>query len=375
VYDGPIIDIDVHHRWTSEQELIDYLEPDWREVVERQRSSVHLEPPALFHHTRGSNKRVDAHYDGGPPGSSYELNCEQWLDAYPVERAVLTYDIGGVSVIPNPFLASALCRAANDWSLDRWIAQPNDPRLYSSLLVPTQIPADGVREIERLGAHPRIVEALVVGNGLGKPFGHPLYHPIYAAAAEHGLPIAIHNGGDLWNTGSQYLGGGMPGTRFEFHSAAPQSTIHHLASFITHGVFEKFPTLKLVIVEIGVAWVPWFLWKLDSQYATLRRESPWVKRLPSEYFYEHVRLSSQPLEVSPDKNQLIELLESAGGLENILLFASDYPHWDTDDPSYVARQLPRSWLPKVFYQNALETLRWPSDAALLDRVPAAAAAV
>jgi predicted TIM-barrel fold metal-dependent hydrolase len=374
VYDGPIIDVDLHHRWSSEQALIDYLEPEWQSVVDRSVSSVHLEPPALFHHTRGSNKRVDAHHEDGPPGSSYAVTCAQWLDVYPVERAVLTFDIGSVSVIPNPFLASALCRAANDWSLDHWIEQPADQRLYGSLLVPTQIPADGVREIERMGPHGRIVEALMVGNGLGKPLGHPLYHPIYAAAAEHGLPIAIHNGGDLWNTGSQYLAAGMPGTRFEFHSAAPQSTMGHLASFITHGVFEKFPTLKLMIVEIGVAWVPWFLWKMDAQYATLRRESPWVKRLPSEYFREHVRLSTQPLEISPDKNQLIELLEAAGGLEDILVFASDYPHWDTDDPSYVERQLPRSWLSKVFYENGLKALRWPDDAVRLERPSSVVAA-
>jgi predicted TIM-barrel fold metal-dependent hydrolase len=273
--------------------------------------------------------------------------------------------------VPNPFLASALCRAANDWSMDKWIVEADDPRLYQSLLVPTQIPADGVREIERLGAHPRVVEALVVVNGLGKPMGHPLYHPIYAAAAEHGLPIAIHNGGDLWNTGSHYLAAGVPGTRFEFHSAAPQSTMTHLASFITHGVFEKFPTLKLVIVEIGVAWVPWFLWKMDSQYRTLRQESGWVKRLPSEYFYDHVKLSTQPLEISPDRKQLVELLEAAGGLEDILVFASDYPHWDTDDPAYIARLLPESWHDKVFYENSLATFRWPTDARKLEPVGAA----
>ena len=377
MYDGPIIDVDVHHRWHSEDDLISYLEPEWRDVVERPRSAVALEAPvALFHHTTGSNKRPDTFPDtGGPPGSSYEQMRDQYLNAFPVERVVLSFDIGTSGGVANPYLASALCRAANDWCLDRWIDQHKDPRLYTGLLVPTQLPEDGAREIRRLGDHPRIVEALVVSNALGRPFGHPVYHPIYEAANEFELPIAVHGGGDQWSTNTHFTAGGMPNSRFEFHTSSPMSAMLHIASFITHGVFEKFPKLKLVMIEIGTTWIPWLLWNLDKSVDLLRRESPWVKRLPSEYFFDHIRLSSQPLELSPDKRQLVELLESAGPVDEVIVFASDYPHWDTDDPSYVARRLPESWQRKVLYENCLHTLRWPSDALRLDELSPAAASV
>jgi predicted TIM-barrel fold metal-dependent hydrolase len=371
MYNGPIIDIDLHHRWATEQELVDYVDPQWRDVVARPTSRLHLEAPAVsYNHTSGTNKRVDAMPDNGVPGSSYEKLCEQWLDPFPVERAVLSYDIGNSGGVPNPYLASALCRAANDWSLDLWIDRYKDPRLYNGLLVPTQIPEDGVREIHRLGDHPRMVEALVVSNGMGKPFGHPVYHPIYEAAMEHGLPIAIHNGGDQWNGVTHQSAGGIPGTRFEFHTLAIHASLFHLSSFIVHGVWEKFPALKLMLIEIGIAWLPWLMWTLDDQYAELRRESPWVKRLPSEYLREHVRLSTQPLEVSPRKEHLIELLEAVGGVDDMLMFAADYPHWDTDEPGYAARRLPASWATKVFYDNCYESLRWPADAKTLDELTA-----
>ncbi len=370
MYEGPIIDVDVHHRWHNEDDLVAYVEPEWRHVVERPRSAVALEAPvALFHHTTGSNKRSDTFPDtGGPPGSSYELMRDQYLDPFRVERAVLSFDIGTSGGVANPYLASALCRAANDWCLDHWIAQHRDPRLYTGLLVPTQLPEDGAREIRRLGDNPRIVEALVVSNALGRPFGHPVYHPIYDAAAEYGLPIAVHAGGDQWSTNTQMTAGGMPNSRFEFHTLSPMSAMLHLASFITHGVFEKFPTLKLVMIEIGTTWIPWLLWNLDRNVDLLRRESPWVKRLPSEYFFDHIRLSSQPLEIPADKRQLVDLLEAAGPVSDVLVFASDYPHWDTDDPAYVARRLPETWQPKVFYENCLATLRWPKDALRRDEM-------
>jgi predicted TIM-barrel fold metal-dependent hydrolase len=156
------------------------------------------------------------------------------------------------------------------------------------------------------------------------------------------------------------VAGGLPNTRFEFHTLAGQSTVHHLVSFITHGVFEKFPKLKVIAIEIGIAWLPWLLWTLDRHYPSLKRESPWVKRLPSEYFREHIRVSTQPMEDTPKREQLIEALEAVGGMEDVLVFASDYPHWDTDDPRYIAKRLPKSWWPKLFYDNAADALRWPT---------------
>lgn len=91
----------------------------------------------------------------------------------------------------------------------------------------------------------------------------------------------------------------------------------------------------------------------------LRAESTHVRELPSEYFRRHIKLSTQPFELTPRKEQLIELLEAFGGMEDLLCFSSDYPHWDADDPFAVATRIPRSWLANVFYENARSILRLP----------------
>ena len=190
-----------------------------------------------------------------------------------------------------------------------------DARIGGSILVPTQLPEDGGAEMSRLAGNERFVEALLVTNGLGEPFGHPVYHPIYAAAAEAGLPIGVHLGGDSWTHTSHMSAGGLPSARFEYHTVANHAAMGHLTSFITHGVFERFPTLKLLIIESGVSWVPWLFWQLDRMYEIYRRESSWVRRLPTEYLRDHIRLSTQPLEDPPRHEQLVRVFEAIGGMD------------------------------------------------------------
>jgi predicted TIM-barrel fold metal-dependent hydrolase len=283
---------------------------------------------------------------------------QQLLDPFNVERAVLGFDVGLNVGVPNIYLATELARAANDWSLDAWLSGTDD-RLYGAMMIPTQVPEEAAKEIRRAGRHDRFAAVLISFNGLGRPLGHPVYHPIYEAAEEMGLPVAVHNGVDGHVAAGPMFAGGLPNSRLEYHTLLPQSLVTHVVSLLTHGVFEKYPRLKVLAMEFGVAWLPWLLWGLDRHHELLRRESPFVKRPPSEYFREHIRLSTQPLELSPEPRQLMQLLESVGGVDDLLLFASDYPHWDTDDPRYIARSLPRGWWPKISRANALDFYRWP----------------
>ena len=91
---------------------------------------------------------------------------------------------------------------------------------------------------------------MLMSSGLGKPFGHPVYHPIYEAAHELGLPIALHIGGEAApQQGISPLAGGMPSFYSEIIAHTPQSMMTHLASLILHGVFEKFPGLRVLALE------------------------------------------------------------------------------------------------------------------------------
>jgi predicted TIM-barrel fold metal-dependent hydrolase len=98
------------------------------------------------------------------------------------------------------------------------------------------------------------------------------------------------------------------------------------------GVFEKFPALKVVLVEIGFAWVPSFVWRLDRLWERMRGEVPHLTRAPSDYVKKHFWYTTQPMEEPARPEQLRRCFDWLGW--DRLLFSTDYPHWDQDDPSF-----------------------------------------
>ncbi len=368
-YAGSVIDCDVHHEWPTPSHLLPYFSEGWREYVTGPRRAVAkidsvddalmpLVPGQLWNNPLWGYRPEAYPPGGGAPASDYDLLREQLLDPNLTERVVLNFESGGyIGALTNPYFASEVARAANDWTIDNWLSH-SDTRLYGSMVVAPQDPIEAAAEVRRVGGHPRIAQVLLATSGLGKPFGHPVYHPIYEAAAEMGLPIGIHAYGET-QPGHNVSphGSGMPSFYFEIQTLASQGLATHITSFVANGVFEKFPALKLVAIESGVAWMPGLIWRLDTSYRAERCELPWLKRFPSEVIHEHVRLTTQPLEEPASSEQLVDVLR-AFGAEDMLLFSSDYPHWDTDEKDHIARVLPSTWLPKVFRENAIDFYGW-----------------
>jgi uncharacterized protein len=369
LYEGPRIDSDVHHNWKSDEDVIAYMPRRWQDYLRQGRHTI--VPPAIFNPApNGITSRLDAFPESGPPASDLELLRRQLLDPFRITHAILCFDTGPNVGLPNLELATELGKALNRGSIEHWLSG-QDERIYGSVLVNTQLPEAGAADIREFGRHPRMSEALLVATGMAKPFGHPVYDPIHRAAVETDMPVAIHIGGDTFlpgGTATQTAAGGLPNTRFERHSLQMQPAHHYVTSFLVHGVFEKYPTLRLIIKETGIAWLPWFFWELDAAEPMLKAESSHLKDRPSDYLRRHLRVTTQPLEEPPRFEQLIDLLEALGGVEDMLCFSTDYPHHDTDDPDHIARRLPEAWWEKVFYRNALALYGWPDVGA--DRLAA-----
>lgn len=356
-----VIDCDVHHARRTDEELLDYLPKAWREYAFAPGPAgiVPLTVRDGYPNPHGFHRLETYPPAGGPPGSDLRLIDEQLLTPNRTRRAVLTYgDDMHVSGHHNPYFATALARALNDWTIERWLDA--DPRLTASIIVAAQLPNEAAEEIRRLADEPRMVQVLLGDNPTKQPFGHPIFHPIYEAAAETGRPIAIHAGANDW-ANPPATGGGTANTYLEAHTLWPQAVMTHFVSFVAHGVFEKFPDLKLLLIEAGAAWIAPLLWRYDTEYKGLRREVPWLRRLPSEYFADHVWATTQPLELSPKREQVVEALSWFGGKDK-LVFSSDYPHWDADDLAYLEQRLPASWHDKIFFENAMRLYGWkPSE--------------
>ncbi len=106
---------------------------------------------------------------------------------------------------------------------------------------------------------------------------------------------------------------------------------------VLEGVFERFPKLRVVLIEGGFVWVPSLCWRLDKHWKTLRSEVPHLKRAPSEYVREHFWFTSQPIEEPEDPRHMLDAMDWVGW--DKILFSTDYPHWDFDDPKFAFARL------------------------------------
>ena len=111
------------------------------------------------------------------------------------------------------------------------------------------------------------------------------------------------------------------------------NTLIHATNMIINGIPERFPNLKLLFIESGLAWIPFLMQRLDNEYLMRSNEAPLLKKLPSQYLSENFYYSSQPLESG--NMEALELTMKMINAKTQLLYSSDYPHWDFDLPSVI----------------------------------------
>ena len=350
---GGIIDTDIHQA-VSPERMRDFLPEPWRTRFAVNRGSGHIggwNPNGV--------RRADARTEDGWIDESPTALGRWFLDEHRITYGILNQSLIGTLVTPEPDFAAAVAAASNDVVAADWL--PADERLRASILVSSVDPPLAAREIERWAGHPGFVQVMTPA-ATQMPLGHRFYHPIYEAAARHGLPVAIHPGAE--GSGVSAGGPAVPNGYFAWHTGLITGYITHLISLVTEGVFQKFPSLKFVLVEGGVAWLPPLMWRFDKNWKALRMTTPWLTRPPSAVIAEHVYLTTQPIEEPEDVDHFRAMLGMFPA-DRMLMFSSDYPHWDGDTPDFAARAFPPETRRRVLFENARELYRLPA-------VPAAA---
>jgi predicted TIM-barrel fold metal-dependent hydrolase len=344
-----LIDADVHVDVPSIQTLFPYLDDYWREICTKAsfRGPVDSSYPAGMATAARPGTRPAP---GRPPGSDLDFVRAHVLDAWNADYAILNCAYA-IESVRHHYGAAAVASAVNDWLIAEWLAK--DSRLRASLVVASQQPQLAAREIDRVGDHPGFVQVyLPVRSWL--PYGNPICRPIFDAAARHDLVVELHFGGVTPNPPTS---AGWPSFYLEEYANMATNFASNLMSLIVEGVFDEFPTLRLTLGESGFSWLPPYLWRLDKEWRGLRREVPWTQRPPSAYVREHVRITLQPNDAPPEPGRLLQLIDQVGS-EDLLMFATDYPHRHFDQPEEaVPAGLPESLTRKIMSENAREWYR------------------
>jgi predicted TIM-barrel fold metal-dependent hydrolase len=294
----------------------------------------------------GGARRDDVESEPDDPASLVADHVE----ANDIDYCLLNDGSIWLGVHPNADLATATAAAYNDYLIEEWLQY--DERLYGSMLVAKQDPEAAAAEIRRVGDHPKICQVLTA-SGTRAPYGKRRYWPIYEAAEEMDLPVAIHPATEGNGTSNPPTGAGYPSTYFEWHTLLSANYMGQLVSLVSEGVFAEYPTLQWVFVEGGVTWVPHFLWRMDKNWKGLRSDVPWLERPPSEYVTDHVKFTTQPIAEPDDPSDLQRLLELVDA-DRTVMFASDYPHWDNDDPERGIPPLDDALERQIFGETAAE---------------------
>ncbi len=320
IWNGPVIDCDVHAFVPSHDALFKYMDRVWVEAA-RERgwkgpnvSDVY--PPQAPTTVRAAWRPKDR-----PAASDLSLLQQQLLDPGSVEYAILNCYYG-LERLHHPDWSAALARAVNDWLIAEWLEK--DPRLRASIAVPAD-PGAAAVEISRVGSHPGFVQVLLPIRTYSL-YGKRSYWPLFEAIEANDLVAGLHWGGRTWGAPSPT---GYANYFAEEMAAEVQVFTSQLTSMVAEGLFQKFPKLRVAVLEGGFTWFPTMSWAINKKWKGLRREIPWVDRLPSEIMRQHLRLSVAPADLGPLPHvaHVLDWLKS----DDMLMYASDYPHMHHDE--------------------------------------------
>jgi predicted TIM-barrel fold metal-dependent hydrolase len=210
-------------------------------------------------------------------------------------------------------LRAACFSAYNDWAVEYCSHAPK--RLLPLGLITLENIDAAVKELTRIGKK-GIKGAMIWAEAPDeRPYSHHDYDPFWAAAQDLNMPLSLHI-----LTGRK----GMGVDFFSNNIVLQVATLHHeversLAVFVLGGVLERFPRLTIVSAENDVAWMAYFMWRMDMAQDRLGGlTSTKLTLKPSEYIKRQVYATfiNEPVFIS-------ELHRY--GPDNIM-WSSDYPH-------------------------------------------------
>jgi uncharacterized protein len=332
--DFPIVDVDGHHlEVISYAQIVEYIEdPVLRDQAKYQGfGGVGItSPTGSYQDITGRITRRDGRApEKFPPGTHRDITyTKRWMDALGIDQVLMfPTPMLGLPFTPRPEVEVALARAYNRWLCERILAE--EPRIKASLYLPANDPEAMYKVVKDFAGIKGVVGFTFLTPRF-KPVYDNVYVKTYALMEEMGLPLVFH-AGLFWgrdaamNLCNRFIAAHALGFSW--------SSILHCTNWLVNGMPERFPKLKTIWIESGLAWIPFLMQRLDNEWMMRSSEVPLLKRKPSDYMRE-MYYSSQPMEMVHNREAL-ELTFKMINAETQLCYSSDYPHWDTDLPSTI----------------------------------------
>ena len=293
------------------------------------RSAFLNDTPGLQHQHAGGRIPHGAHLR--EPIADKSVPREVALSRKAMDCMALDYQIFFPSALlflgmhPQREIEAELATAYNRWIVEQVL--PHEPRMKAMLYLPYNTPEAAEATVKRFLGAPGVVGFLVTSTRY-QPVHANEYMRLYAMLEEAEMPIGFHAHHNWHNEYTRHL------NRFlSMHAISfVLSNVVHLTNWVINGLPVRFPRLKVMWIESGLAWLPFLMQRLDHEYLMRVSEAPLLKRLPSEYISE-MFYTMQPMEATNLK--LLEGTFEAIRADTQLLYASDWPHWDFDVPAKV----------------------------------------
>jgi predicted TIM-barrel fold metal-dependent hydrolase len=252
------------------------------------------------------------------------------LDADGISRALLYPSLGlqWEGEVTDPAYALAHTRAYNRW-IEEFCAGSRGrliPIAHLTLGDP-EAAATELRRAVRAGARGGFLLPFTLD---GLPHGHPAHDPLFATACDLGVPIAIHTGIDpparslhhrydelTWPDAVPFPGAWY--LQMMFAQAVQQA----FTTFFQYATFDRFPALRLVVLEAGAGWLGFWMDRMDAFYRSSLHVTIPLAHPPSIYVQRQCWISGDP-----DESTLPLVIRHVGAER--FLWATDYPHSDHD---------------------------------------------
>jgi predicted TIM-barrel fold metal-dependent hydrolase len=258
----------------------------------------------------------------------HAATADAWLKALDrggMETAVLYPTLGlFMSFLKDRQWAVALCRAYNSFMHDEFTKRTS--RLRAVALLPLQDPEAAARELRRAVRELGCVGAMLAADG-AHLLGDACFTPIYEEAARLDTMLGVHA------SGSHLGGGGLElfPAFIQAHTCSHAfGQMRQLTSIVLEGIPERFPRLRIAFLEAGCGWAPYWIERMDEEYAKRASEAPLLQKKPSDY----VRSGTLYFSCEAGERLLPQALKLVG--DEQIVYASDYPHWDGSYPRSLA---------------------------------------